>query len=103
MSKEVKPITPNEAESKRLESIDPEMIEAVNELLAKEVSNGYAKIMQKDIEKLYRKKKRVATMDIRQLDFEDIYRKAGWKVSYDKPGYNESYEPSFEFKRKKNK
>jgi hypothetical protein len=25
------------------------------------------------------------------LDFESIFRKAGWKVKYTKPGYNESF------------
>ena len=35
------------------------------------------------------------------LDVEDVYRKAGWEVIYDAPGYNESfYEPSFEFRIK---
>lgn len=29
-----------------------------------------------------------------------VYEKAGWKVSYDKPGYNESYDPYFKFTAK---
>ena len=32
------------------------------------------------------------------LDFEDIYRKAGWFVNFDKPAYNETYDAFFEFK-----
>lgn len=36
------------------------------------------------------------------LDIEDIYREQGWKVKYDKPGYNEeSFKPYFEFSVKK--
>lgn len=31
------------------------------------------------------------------LDFEDVYRAQGWKVIFDKPGYNESYKASFTF------
>jgi hypothetical protein len=31
------------------------------------------------------------------LDFEPYFRKAGWGVYYDKPGYNEDYEASFTF------
>jgi hypothetical protein len=31
------------------------------------------------------------------LDVEEIYEEAGWQVAYDKPGYNETYEASFEF------
>jgi hypothetical protein len=34
------------------------------------------------------------------FDIEDIYRKAGWAVEFDKPGYNESYESFFVFKKK---
>lgn len=31
------------------------------------------------------------------LDVEAIYEAAGWKVTYDKPGYNESYDATFTF------
>lgn len=34
------------------------------------------------------------------LDVEDIYRKEGWKVVYDKPAYCETYEPTFTFSKK---
>ncbi len=33
------------------------------------------------------------------LDVEDVYREAGWVVEYDKPGYCESYEATFTFKK----
>lgn len=32
------------------------------------------------------------------LDIEPIYRKVGWIVKYDKPGYCESYSANFTFK-----
>ena len=32
------------------------------------------------------------------LDIEAHYEKAGWTVTYDKPGYNETYEASWCFK-----
>lgn len=35
------------------------------------------------------------------LDIEDKYALDGWKVIYDKPAYNESYEASFKFKIEK--
>lgn len=31
------------------------------------------------------------------LNFEGAYRRAGWKVEFDKPGYNESYPATFKF------
>ena len=34
------------------------------------------------------------------LDVEDIYRKQGWKVVYDSPGYDESYDAYYEFRKK---
>ena len=37
------------------------------------------------------------------FDVEDIYEKAGWDVTYDTPGYNETYEPKFTFKPSKKK
>lgn len=109
-TKQVKPLSPNEVKSLRLESLDADMITAVNNLLKKKLdSAGCAKLLQKDIVDEYFKVKGVEKTDARkkkmhedhQLDFEDVFRKAGWSVSYDKPGYNESYEASFEFKNKK--
>lgn len=40
---------------------------------------------------------RQAMLDKGWLDFEDIYREVGWKVTYDKPGFNEDYKPYFIF------
>lgn len=34
---------------------------------------------------------------LRYLEIESIFEKAGWKVKYDKPGYNEDYDAFFEF------
>lgn len=31
------------------------------------------------------------------LDIEPLYRKEGWKVDYDKPGYCETYDANFTF------
>ncbi len=39
--------------------------------------------------------------DSHYLDIEDAYRKAGWKVEYDKPGYNETYPATFTFRKKR--
>ena len=36
----------------------------------------------------------------RDSDIEDIFREAGWKVTYDKPAYNESYDAYFKFEGK---
>lgn len=33
------------------------------------------------------------------MDFEPLFRRAGWRVDYDRPGYCESYEPKFVFSK----
>jgi len=33
------------------------------------------------------------------LDVEPVYRKVGWIVEYDKPGYNEDYPATFTFRK----
>jgi hypothetical protein len=39
--------------------------------------------------------------DQRWLDFEPVFRKNGWNVEYDKPGYNESYDGFYKFSESK--
>lgn len=109
-------------ESTRVEALSPKeildglndiipgfIIEAVNNLLKKEFRGGYATILQKDISaeaiRIAATQGKTVTAqqiyDENWMDWEPIFRKAGWKVTYDKPGYNESYDASFEFKPKK--
>lgn len=106
----VKPISPDEAYKERVFSIPDEIIEAVNNLLIKNVSKGgYATILQKDIEALALGKflangKVVSVSSMYEnnwFDFEDLFRAAGWKVEYDRPAYNESYDASFKFSKAK--
>lgn len=113
----IKPILPDEVVSKKLEIFPDNMLESVNELIAKHWDGYSAHFKQKELEDLYLEKCKSKSTDVnfkiekaRQemydnhwMDFEDIYRNSGWKVEYDKPGYNESYEATFEFKRKKEK
>lgn len=105
----MKPINPSEAEGKKLSSIEPEIIQAVNELIVENLKSGTADILQDEILERYFKIKgtkntaasRGKLFDANQLDFEPIFRKAGWAVEYDKPGYCETYPASFKFKKKK--
>lgn len=76
------------------------VIEAVNELLIKNGSSKYITLRQCDVVHAISERMGVTKDTIynnKWLDFEDFYRAAGWKVSYDKPAYNETYEPTFEF------
>lgn len=80
------------------------VFEVVNELLlTKPRKNNKIIITQDEILKELTGDKdcgrfsRQEVFDNGWLDFEDIYREVGWKVTYDKPGYNENYKPYFIF------
>jgi hypothetical protein len=94
-----KPITPDEAESGK--HIPDEVFEAFNELIAE----GDGDVLQKDV--VLRILAKIPDTTREQifkkgwLNVEPAYRKAGWKVTYDKPGYCETYEANFTFRRKK--
>lgn len=109
----VLPITPDDAYERKIESIDPEMIQAVNELIIANMDTyKTATIKQGElIEKYFslknidgdnKKSKEKILHKRHQLDFEDIYKKAGWDVGYHKSDYTENwYEPYFTFKKRR--
>jgi hypothetical protein len=106
----VQPLTPSDVVSHKQLAMPDEVISSFNELIAQHYINGRAKIKQEDVVILLLSKlmkahpdKEVTRASIfhnNWLDVEDIYRKAGWSVVYDKPGYNENYAPTFTFERK---
>lgn len=104
MNKEIKPISPNDIEVNPENIIPPVVIQAVNNLLEKKYRGGSVSILQKEvIEEIVRLDSSMNDeylFDNKFLDFEPLYRKSGWSVEYDKPGYNENYEAMFIFKKK---
>lgn len=92
-----KPITPEEAKAKHLEEIMPEVFESFNELIVKNLCNRYSSFKQKEVEKLVVEKLKGKQFYSKMLNVEEAYRKVGWKVVYDRPGYNESYDATFSF------
>lgn len=101
----VKPISPDEVVAKKATLIPDEVIEAFNEMIAEHMTGGYSKFKQsKVVDRILTKMpgmNRGTLYDNHWLDVEDVYRAEGWKVEYDKPGYCETYEATFEFSRKK--
>jgi hypothetical protein len=101
----VKPMKPEEVLDKKIETIPDAMFEAVNAMIALKWNGRSATFRQDDLmEKFFQFSKLTDDRQTRDklfaehaLDFEDAYRREGWKVVYDKPAYNESYEPTFEF------
>lgn len=104
------PMSPDEALKAKGFSIPEPIIAAVNELLVAAIRPNVTTIIlkQKDILALAIRKFKEADMSVTEgqiykegwMDFEPIFEKVGWKVSYDKPGYCESYEAFFEFSKK---
>lgn len=107
----VGPITPKDIVKVKIQKVIPDFVlEAFNFLISQNYSNGRSTVSQpivvdKIIElsgKTGDEAKEVRSLIYSSgwLDVEPIYEKAGWRVTYDKPGYNESYTASFEFRKK---
>lgn len=97
----INPITPEEA--RKCRPLIPDFVlQVVNELISEKARNN-KKITIKQNEIVNKIIARHSDMtkkeifDSNWLDFEDIYRDAGWKVVCDKPGYNEDYDAYFVF------
>lgn len=101
MAKRVRPITPSEVGREQAKNVPDAVIEVFNRLIAQNYVNGSATIKQGDVVALLLAKgfDRHEIFDKDWLSIEEAYRSAGWQVSYDKPGYNETYPATFKFKR----
>lgn len=90
-----------------LENIIPDaIIQAVNELLKEEFRGHSATILQKDIIrkaiKIDSSLTREGIFKKKYLDFESVFKQAGWNVRYIKPDYTEdAFDEYFEFTPKK--
>lgn len=102
-----KPIRPDQV-AKLAQIVFPsEVFDAFNELIAKNYVCGTARVDQKDVVDLIMEKlglentvlNRQKAFDNKWLNIEEAYRETGWRVAYDKPGFNESYDAFFIFKQ----
>ncbi len=99
----VKPITPAEVVSLKASLFPDAVLEAFNELIAENFAGGVASFTEKKVVARIFKKGISSSQAYANhwLDVEDIYRKNGWRVEYDKPGFNEGYDATFTFSLKK--
>ena len=99
------PVNPAEAAELQTELIPDEVFIAFNGLIARELSGGRARVLQKDVIAELEEVgvPRGEIFKRHMLDVEDSYRATGWQVTYDKPmGYaGETFDAYFEFKAKK--
>lgn len=95
----VQPLKPSEILPAKLELMPDEVMQVFNDLIAVNFTRGKARVLQKDVVNRLVALGHSAN-DIYKnhwLDVEGIYKTAGWKVIYDKPAYNETYDAYFEF------
>ena len=91
------PIKPEDVTSIKHEAIPEWIIDVVNELIIKHWDGSQSIIKQSQISDQYRGEEE---FDYSWLNFEDLFRDAGWVVVYVKPMYYSSYEAFFTFKKR---
>lgn len=106
----VKPITPAEVPDAKAATFPDEVLQAFNELIAENYRDGQSVVLQdavvdRIVAKLnanlgVKPHQRQEVFTRGWLDVEEVYRKAGWIVEYDKLAYNEEYLASFTFTRR---
>jgi len=103
MTKIICPITPSEVVQEQLRDLPDAVIEVFNQLITQDYDegDGAATVKQDDVVALLVTKgfERRDIFDRGWLNIEKVYRSAGWKVTFDKPGFSESYPATYEFKR----
>ena len=98
------PIKPKEVQSKKDAALPQAVFEVFNQLIVDNWDGHSATVQQdeacKRICKALKIKSCQDALDRGLLDVESAYRKAGWKVEFDKPGYNEDYDAHFVFSKR---
>lgn len=109
----VKPLSPTDIVAHKEKVFPYQVIDAVNNLLAAKFVDKYSVVhlnqddVITEILRLFGEDtyngltvERSTIFANGWLNFEEIFRKAGWEVKYDKPAYNEFYSPFFTFEAK---
>lgn len=94
------PLTPDEVAVSKRTHLPDFVIDAFNELLIESFHNGAARILQKDAVARIKAKHPELEFNMKWLDVERTFEAYGWKVVYDKPGWDESYDAFFRFTRR---
>jgi hypothetical protein len=92
-------IKPEDIISAKRAALNPVVEKAVDFLIAYKWNGYCSKFTLRELKnKIVEMSGHNATKEM--LNFESIYREHGWKVSFDTPGYHESYESSWTFTKK---
>lgn len=96
----IEAISPHEVAKAKQQALPDEVMRCWNDLIAIKFSSGQSYIPQEDIVNalmIAMDCKRTVIFQNNWLDIEAIYQAKGWKVKYDKPGFNEGGSASFTF------
>lgn len=95
-NRKVKPISPDII----IKEVPDWVIEVFNSLIQENWEGKQAQFTVAKAIAALKEKSGLAEIRSEWLDIEDLYRNVGWKVTYDQPGYNESYPATYTFRRK---
>jgi hypothetical protein len=97
------PIKPSEVQEKKNKALPEEVFQVFNDLIVENWDGQSATIKQDVAAERISTALRISTDEVFELGYLDVeaaFRKVRWKVEYDKPAYNESYEAFFVFSKK---
>lgn len=97
------PIKPSQVQSAKNAKIPDAVIDAFNQLIIENWDGSSATIKQSQaVSRILETMKipRHKIFNDNLLDVESLFRKAGWIVDFDRPGYNETYEGFWVFAKK---
>lgn len=98
----IKPISPEEVVPLKKEKLPEIFLEIINSVIAKNWDGVSSEFTYDDLlkeSKLYNLEGQ--KLQLGYTDFGAIYEAEGWKISVDRPGFNETYSTMYEFKKKK--
>lgn len=104
----MKPINPSEVVARKKEILPVPVLSAFNDLIAERWDGYQSKFTQNEVVNLILNKfpegsnvRREDVFNKRWLEVAPIYQAEGWVVEVDSPAYNESYETTFSFRKRK--
>jgi CO/xanthine dehydrogenase Mo-binding subunit len=103
IKEKIGPFSPEEMISKKYNGTPQEVYEVFNNLIIKNWNGYSATISQNMAVNEIAEKLKMDTSEIfnnNWMNIEEAYRNKGWRVDYNKPGYNEAYEATFYFRKK---
>jgi len=97
------PMAPSELGAWQTQEFPEEVWTAFNKLIARRWNGSMAIFRQDEVVKAIVDESNTLTSDViferGYLNVEEAYEAQGWRVTYDKPGFNETYHPTFTFRR----